>query len=265
MLQGQRILITGGSSGLGLALAKRLATGNRLALVARNRQKLDEAVAAIMAETPGARVTAHAIDVASPDSHAALQRAATELGGVDLLINSAGILREGYFSALADTDFRDIMDINFFGTVNAIRALLPLLQQSRGRILNIASIAGLTGVFGYTAYCSSKFALIGFSEALHFELAPQGIRVQVACPPEFDSPMVDALDLARTPENRAHAQTIPKLSLEQTAAGVLDGLNSDRLLIIPGTASRLLAFGLRHFPALSRWIGRQRIRAATGG
>ncbi|MDF1779811.1 MAG: SDR family NAD(P)-dependent oxidoreductase [Alcanivoracaceae bacterium] len=264
MIRDKKILITGGSSGLGLALAKRLAANhNQLALVARDAKKLQQAEDAIRAEIPGAKVKGYSIDVSDPASADALNAAAVEMGGLDMLINSAGILREGYFQALSDKDFRDTLEINFFGTVNTIRALLPQLKQQRGRIVNIASIAGLTGVFGYAAYCSSKFALIGLTESLNFELKPQGVQVQVACPPEFDSPMVDALDKSRTPENRAHTLTIPKLTIEQCVDGVLKGMNSNRLIIIPGAQSKFLAFGIRHFPSISRLIGANKIRAAS--
>ncbi|MBQ0779457.1 MAG: SDR family NAD(P)-dependent oxidoreductase [Thalassolituus oleivorans] len=168
MIKGKRILITGGSSGLGLAMAQALAANNQIAIVARNQQKLDEAVATITKVAPGASVKGYSIDVSGPTSQQALSAVADDMGGLDMLINSAGILREGYFSELSDADFRDTMEINFFGTVNAIRAVLPHLKASKGRILNIASIAGITGVFGYASYCSAKYALMGLSETLRF-------------------------------------------------------------------------------------------------
>ncbi len=263
MLRGKKIMITGGSSGLGLALAKRLAADNEIALVARDSAKLQHAADALKREVPGARVEVYSVDVGSADAATDLMAAVTRMGGLDVLINSAGILREGYFEAISERDFQDTMQINFFGTVNAIRAVLPSIKQSRGRIVNIASIAGLTGVFGYSAYCSSKFALMGLSESLQFELEPHGVRVQVACPPEFASPMVDALDQNRTPENRAHATTIPRLSIDQCADSVLEGIVKNQAFIIPGAESKIMAFGIRHFPALSRWIGHRKIRAVS--
>lgn len=261
MLRDKRIMITGGSSGLGLALAKRLAADNQIALVARDNEKLQQAADALRREVPGARVDVYSIDVGSAEAAKDLTAAVTRMGGLDVLINSAGILREGYFEAISERDFHDTMQINFFGTVNAIRSVLPFIRQSRGRIVNIASIAGLTGVFGYSAYCSSKFALMGLSESLQFELEPYGVHVQVACPPEFESPMVDALDQHRTPENRAHATTIPRLTIDQCADSVLAGIVKNQSIIIPGVESRIMAFGIRHFPAVSRWIGNRKIRA----
>ncbi|MFN3713705.1 MAG: SDR family NAD(P)-dependent oxidoreductase [Alcanivoracaceae bacterium] len=176
-LKGKRILITGGSSGLGLALATRLAGHNQVALVARNADKLRQAEDSIRKQVPGAVVKGYAIDVTGPHAAEALSAIATEMNGLDVLINSAGILREGYFDSLELSVFRETMEINLFGTINAIQALLPFLEKSRGRILNVASIAGMTGVFGYAAYCSSKFALVGLTETLRYELGPRGIIV----------------------------------------------------------------------------------------
>lgn len=259
MISNKKILITGGSSGLGLALAERLADSNQLVLVARDPGKLEVAVQSILTKTPGAQVQGCSIDVTDPSASESLRQVVGEIGGLDLLINSAGILREGYFEELSEKDFHDTLQINFFGTVNTIRALLPEIKHSRGQIVNIASIAGLTGVFGYSAYCSSKHALMGFTESLQFELAASGVQVQIVCPPEFDSPMVDALDQNRTPENKAHAQTIPKLTVDHCADEILKGMNSKRYKIIPGAQSKLVAFGIQHFPGLSRWVGAKKI------
>lgn len=262
------IVITGGSSGLGLALARAcVLRGDRVALLARDAAKLDSAAAELKVLRPGARVTVAATDV---QSEAGLSRAfeaiAGEFGGIDVLVNSAGILREGYFETLPVRAHREVMDINYFGVLNAVRAALPHLKRSQQpRIVNIASIAGLTGVFGYSAYCAAKHALVGLSEVLRYELAPQGIVVQLVCPPEFDSPMVDELDRTRTPENREHTLTIPKVAVEVIVAEVLRALDHRQFLTVPGRLARLTSLGLRHFPALSRFIGDTRVRKAYVG
>lgn len=267
MADPRKVLITGGSSGLGLALAlPLLRRGDHVTLVARDPVKLAAAVAGLQQKVSGARVAALSLDVSGPDVDAGIARAVQAMGGLDLLINSAGILREGYVETLAEEDYRQTLDINFFGALRTIRAALPFLKASgRGHIVNVASVAALTGVFGYTAYCSSKYALLGFSEALRAELAPQGITVQVACPPEFDSPMVEALDQTRTPENQAHTLTIPKLGVATVVDAILAGLDNGPFLIIPGAQTRLMAFGIRCFPGISRRIADRRIRAAYRG
>jgi 3-dehydrosphinganine reductase len=265
--EGLRIVVTGGSSGLGLALAEAFVRrGASVALVARDAGRLDEAARAASAVRPGAVVRGYSLDVTRSDGlGAGFDRIAEDLGGIDLLVSSAGILIEGYFQCLRDQDFRAVMDVNFFGAVNAARAALPHLERSRGRILNVASMAALTGVFGYAAYCASKHALLGVSDVMRVELAPRGVRVQVACPGEFQSPMVEALDRTRTPENREHTLTIPKTTVDVVVKDVLRGLDSGRFVIIPGFLTRLVAFGIRHFPALSRWVGDLRVRAVYVG
>ncbi|HVU04950.1 MAG TPA: SDR family NAD(P)-dependent oxidoreductase [Polyangiaceae bacterium] len=266
MQDDRKIVITGGSSGLGLALAEALfSRGARLALVARDEAKLLAAREKLLAARPDGVVFVHSLDVGSGDLAPAFDQIASELGGIDVLVNSAGVLREGYFDDSTDDDFRALMDVNCFGTLRAIRAALPHLERSRGRILNVASVAALTGVFGYTAYCASKHALLGVSDALRVELAPRGILVQVACPGEFDSPMVEALDRTRTPENRAHTLALPRTDMAEIVRDLIRAMEGDRFLTVPGRRARLFAFGLRHFPGIGRRVGDRKVREAYVG
>jgi len=264
MFRDQIIVITGGSSGLGLELARRLAAeGTNLTLIARDRKKLEQAAQELRTCHGGAQVSVESVDVCDEAAtEACMQRIANAHGRIDMLINSAGILREGYFEKLALKDFRDVMEVNYFGLLIATRAAMPHLRASRGRLVNIASMAGLTGAFGYTPYCASKHALVGLSEALRYELEPLGIRLHLVCPGEFDSPMVDELERYRTPENRAHVQTIPKATLATVADETLAGIRADRFLIVPGMATRFVAFANRHFPALVRALGDRTIKRA---
>lgn len=264
----RKVVITGGSSGLGLALAQALVQrGDAVAIIARDPRKLERAATMIRAAATGARVITRAVDVTSAgELGVTFDAIAAELGGIDVLVNSAGILREGYFETLPESVHREIMEINYFGTLHAVRAALPHLKRSpQGRIVNVSSISGLSGVFGYSAYCASKYALIGLSETLRYELAPQGVRVQVVCPGEFDSPMVDALDQDRTPENREHTLTIPKVGVDVVVNATVDGMDGTDFMIVPGAQARLAVFGLRHFPGISRRVGDGRIRAVYVG
>jgi 3-dehydrosphinganine reductase len=264
----RKVVITGGSSGLGLSLARALAArGDSVALVARDAAKLEKAAEDIGRGLSGGTVVTLATDVQNEDAlRSGLDMLADKLGGIDVLVNSAGILKEGYFETLPSSTHRDVMAVNYLGTVNAIRAALPHLKKSgRGRIVNVASVAGLTGVFGYSAYCASKYALVGLSEALRFEFAPQGITVQVICPGEFDSPMVDELDRYRTPENREHTLAIPKVSVDVIVEAVVRGLAGTDFLIVPGKVAKLSVLGLRHLPAVSRRVGDARVRKVYVG
>ncbi|MGB2079570.1 MAG: SDR family NAD(P)-dependent oxidoreductase [Vibrio sp.] len=257
MFKAKTTLITGGSSGLGLALAKSLAKRQAdLILVARDKTKLEAAKAEILTETPNAQVAIYSLDVTKADQIEAqlADILSSHQSQLDILINCAGILREGYFETLASKDFEDVMQVNYFGLLNITRAALPYLKQSKGRLVNIGSIAGLTGVFGYTPYCSAKHALIGLTDSLRYELKPQGIKVHMVCPGEFDSPMVDAFDASRTPENRAHTLSIPKSSVEFIVSETIKGLEKDKYQIIPGKTARFFARLMRWFPSLSRSI-----------
>ena len=258
MFKNRLIIITGGSSGLGKALAHRLLKkGASIALIARDGQKLS-AVKAELAKASGAsqKIGAYSCDVSD---FAAVEKTMTaivnELGLPYMLINSAGVLYEGYFEKMPLSVFRRLMDINYFGTLHCIRAVLPFFKKSgKGRIVNISSLAGLIGTFGYSAYCSSKFAVNGLTEALRVELKPQKIRFHLVCPGEFESPMVDELNSYRSEENRLMTQTVPVLDLDTVADETIRGIEKGRYLIVPGRIPRLLEFCNRTLPRLGRSI-----------
>ena len=263
----RRTVITGGSSGLGLALALALAEeGDELVLIARNLAKLEAAAAEIRAAVTGTRVSYYSVDVS--DSQAlqdTFEDIIEQIGGIDLLINSAGILREARFEDTTEATFRETFDINLFGVINCCRAALPSLKENSGTIVNIASMASHAGVYGYSAYCASKHALKGFTESLYFELKPQGVRIQLICPPEFDSPMVDALDEDRSPENMAHTQMIPKEPIEVIVRDTMKAIRTGQYHTVTGFNARLTGFAIQHFPSLSRKLGERMIRKGSRG
>ncbi|MDI6742512.1 MAG: SDR family oxidoreductase [Smithella sp.] len=254
MFKGKKIVITGGSSGLGLALAKELATkGAVVVLIARGKEKLENAKAEITAK--GGRAYAFSSDVSSIEAITeTFNNIASEVGPPDILINSAGILREGYFDRISVDTFREVIETNYFGVLNSIKAALPFIIKSKGRIVNIASVAGLMGVFGYTTYCSSKFALVGLTEALRYEMKPLGVKVHLVCPSEFASPMTEHLNDTRTPENKAHTLTIPEYDLDTMVRDTIKGIEKGKFMIVPGILCRLTVLGARHFSEISRFV-----------
>jgi len=164
-LSGQIAVITGGSSGIGLALARLMAAqGARVALVARRRELLEDARTTL----PGEGHHIYPCDVAEMDAVADMaERVLTEMGTPDWVINSAGITRPGYFWELPVEVFHDLMRVNYLGTVHVCKAFVPpMMQTHRGHIVNISSVAGFLGVFGYSAYSPSKFAVWGFSDCV---------------------------------------------------------------------------------------------------
>lgn len=252
------IVITGGSSGLGKAMAQRFVKrGANLALIARDKSKLvriKDELSAIC--TANQKVEIFPCDVSDyTATEKTINTIDDTFGLPDILINCAGIIREGYFEKLPLSTFREIMDINYFGVLNCTKAMIPFFKQKgRGRIVNISSLGGKAGVFGYTAYCSSKFAVVGLTDTLRAEFKPLNIKFHLVCPGEFESPMVDELNTYRTTENRVLAHTIPVLSIDVVADEVIRGIQKDRYLIIPGFIAKFLEMTSRWSPSIGRII-----------
>jgi 3-dehydrosphinganine reductase len=264
MFEDKVIVITGGSSGLGKALAQRLVTrGAHLALIARNEKKLSQAQKELSSLCKaGKKIEVFSCDVSNYDCVEQTFRGIAETIGVpDILINNAGILKEGRFENLSLSTFRETMNIDFFGVLHCTRAVLPMfMKRGSGRIVNISSLGGRMASYGYSAYCSSKFALVGLTDTLRAEMKPHSIKVHLVCPGEFDSPMVEELNTYRTDENKAVTQTVPVLPLDVVTDEVIRGISKERYLIIPGWMSRILDFGYRLSPRISRFIVDYRIK-----
>ncbi|MBC2716014.1 MAG: SDR family oxidoreductase [Desulfobacteraceae bacterium] len=258
MFDGKKIIITGGSSGVGKSLSQRLIKkGARLALVARDEKKLSAVKKELLnLGLEGQTIEVYPCDVA--DSKAVektFKYISKQMEAPDILINSAGILREGYFENQSIETFREVMDINFFGTLHCIQSALPYFKSNGGgRIVNISSVAGLMGVFGYSAYCASKHALTGLTGSLRAELKHQNIAVHIVYPPEFDSPMVDEINSYRTEENKIMAQAIPILTADKVADEIIKGIEKNRFEIIPGIATRIVTRFEKLLPFMGRAV-----------
>lgn len=182
-VRGKTAVVTGAASGIGAALADALAArGCHLALVDIDRDGLLEVGAAARAR--GVTVSTHVLDMGDPAAVAAFPAALTaEHPTVDVLINNAGVALGGHFEEVTAANFEWLMNINFYGVVNMTRALLPLLRRRPdAHIANVSSVFGMIAPPGQTAYCASKFAVRGFSEALRHELADTSVGVSVIHP-----------------------------------------------------------------------------------
>ncbi|MFN3648258.1 MAG: SDR family NAD(P)-dependent oxidoreductase [Armatimonadota bacterium] len=182
-LAGKVALVTGGSRGLGLVLARELARqGARLVICARGPEELERAREELASR--GAEVLAVPCDVTEPDQVARMVEAAeVRFGRVDVLINNAGIIEVGPMEVMTRADYEQAMRVHFWGPLNTVTAVLPGMRERReGRIVNISSIGGKISVPHLLPYCASKFALVGFSEGLRAELLKDGIRVTTVCP-----------------------------------------------------------------------------------
>jgi short-subunit dehydrogenase len=198
--QGIRALVTGASSGIGELLARRLAReGAHVALLARRSDRLEEIAREI--RDAGGRALVIACDVADPAQvEAAAARARAELGGVDLLVNNAGYGHHRRFAEWDAGDMARMMRVNYDGALFASKALLPdMLARRRGWIVFVTSVAGHISVPDESAYCASKFALLGLARALSLEVEGQGVHVLAVCPGAIRTPFFDAEALARMP------------------------------------------------------------------
>jgi NAD(P)-dependent dehydrogenase (short-subunit alcohol dehydrogenase family) len=269
-LRGRAVLVTGGSRGLGLLIARELvAQGARVAVAARDAETLDRARRDLMER--GGLVAAISCDVTDPSSVERLVRATTDrLGPIDALVNCAGTITVGPVREMRLEDFHRAMDTNFWGALHSILAVLPAMRaRGMGRIVNVTSIGGRVSVPHLLPYSASKFALVGLSEGLRAELAGDGIQVTTVCPGlmRTGSPrhawfkgqhraeyawfsVADALPLVSMDADRAARQVVDALrhgdpdrtlSLPAKAAGAMHGL-------LPGTTGGLLAVVSRLLP-----------------
>jgi 3-dehydrosphinganine reductase len=265
--QGRRALITGGSSGIGAAIAGELVRrGAHVFLLARHAERLEKTAAALRAAAKDAdrKIDYAAADVAVAEQVAAAVDACEQrLGPVDLLINSAGITQPGYLEDMPLEAFRAQIETNYMGTVHAVKALLPRLISRRGGwIVNLSSAAGLKGIFGYAAYCASKFAIVGFSEALRSELLRHQIGVTLACPPDTRTPMLEAESKLRPHETAYLAAQGKILEPEQVANAVLRGVERRKFLVVPGFDGKFLRFANGVAPGAIDWMFDGMVRKA---
>lgn len=242
--QNKKVLITGGSSGIGLALARQLACQDASVFVlARKPEILQRALETmescrVSSDQKFGTIQSDVTSIA--DLEAALAPFTDPAAAPDVLINAAGVAYPGEFVELESSIFHWMMDVNYFGTVNTIKLLLPqMLQRRSGQIINFSSIAGFLGVYGYTAYGASKYAVRGFSDALRAELKPRGITVSVVFPPDTDTPQLAYEDQFKPAITRQLSSSAHVMSADQVAAVTLQQAAKAKYIITPGMESTL--------------------------
>ena len=194
-LQGRIALVTGASQGIGRACALELArAGATVALAARNQARLEEVAAEIAAA--GGQAAPFALDVASEESIKAGAKAVLDrFGKVEILVNNAGITRDGLMLRMKRADWDDVLGTNLTGAFLLTQALLsPMLKNRWGRIVNISSVVGRTGQAGQVNYAASKAGLIGITRSMAREFASRGITVNAVAPGYIETPMTAVLD-----------------------------------------------------------------------
>jgi 3-oxoacyl-[acyl-carrier protein] reductase len=199
-LAGQVAFVTGGATGIGLAVSEVLAArGATVAIFNRNQEKAQAAVERIGAA--GGQARAFAADVSqAPSVDAAFTAALEALGRVDVLVNNSGITRDGLFVRMSDEQWREVLETNLGGTFRCCRAVARVMMKARyGRIVNVSSVVGLMGNAGQANYSASKAGILGLTKSLARELAARGVTVNAVCPGFIETDMTGALpDAART-------------------------------------------------------------------
>lgn len=241
---GKLILITGGSSGIGQALARQFVDlGANVYIIAR---KLENLTATIL-ELKNRRKSSNQIvglisaDVADEDQICRfMEKFIKKIGLPDILINSAGIVVPGTVTDLDLNVFHSIMNVNFFGTVNVTKALLPyFIDRGSGHIVNISSFVGFFASYGYSAYASSKFAVRGFSDVIRAELKPYGIDVSVVFPADTDTPQLAGERKLQDEMMRQINSAAGMMSAEKVAEKIIKGIARKRYAITPGFEATL--------------------------
>lgn len=258
MMNFRNILITGGSSGIGLDLAKAyVKQGANVMLLARNQSRLEDAVAACKALCLSAdqKVMAFSVDVSDSEAfNHSVNDIKDQIGTLDLIILSAGIVQSVKFMEQSEQDFNDIMYTNVAGSRIVAKAFLPdMITQGKGQVCFVSSLGGLIATYGYSAYSASKFAVIGMAGALRQELYSSGIGVSVLCPPEVDTPMVAKEASHILPETRFVKDIGGLLNTATVTKAAIKGINKNKFIIVPGfkgKASYLLA---RYIPNIFGW------------
>jgi 3-dehydrosphinganine reductase len=254
----KKVVITGGSSGIGLAVAKKLAiSGADLCIIARHIPRLETARQTIKQLcNQDQQVIGMPVDITKPTHIRKCAEKVMEMWDhIDLLINNAGISHPGYLHKLPDHVWYRLIDNNYLGTVHTTLAFLPFfMKQKFGHIANIASVLGFMGIFGYSAYTASKFAVVGFSECLRQDLIPYNIAISVFYPPDTDTPLLHQENKIKPEETRILSGNIKTLPADKAAIALLKGIQRKQYTIIPGFLTNLTYFLNRHMPGVLRSV-----------
>jgi 3-dehydrosphinganine reductase len=231
-LAGSRVLIAGGSQGIGAAFAaEAVASGARVALLARREPELRATAERLGADW-------RAVDVTDAAATAAAIADLERDGGFDIVLTTAGGALPGRFLEVPIEEFRAQMETNYLGAVHVARAALPgMVARGQGHLVFTSSTAGLIGVVGYTGYAPTKFAIRGLADSLRYEVEPSGVRVSVLFPPDTETPGLDRENLRKPVETAAVSGAITPVAAKKVADALVRGLerNRDAIAIDPLT------------------------------
>jgi 3-dehydrosphinganine reductase len=252
IIKDSHAIITGGSSGIGLALAKELALkGAHVTIIARDQKKLGEAKEVIenylesnnVFTSKLSKILTYSADVTDYQAlSAAISDAINKVGRVDILICSAGDTRPERFDDMDPKYFDHIMKVNYLGSVNATKCVIPHMKnRNSGRIVYVSSILGLFGYPSYAVYSASKFALRGLAESLQLEYCPWNIHFSISVPPNVNTPMFEKEEKYKPPETKALEGTHDVVQPEHIASSIIDTFSNYRFVVPYGTDAFLVS------------------------
>ncbi len=252
-LKDKTVVITGASSGIGKALAEEMAKrGANVVLAARQYVTLCE-ITAELEKTYGIKALAIQADVSKEeDCEALIKQTILTFGKLDVLINNAGLSMRALFKDLDLAVLKNLMDVNFWGTVYCTKYALPEILKTTGSIIGVSSIAGYRGLPGRTGYSSSKFAMNGFMESLRTELLKTGVHVMVACP-GFTTSNIRVAALSQ--DGTAHGETSMEegkmMTAEEVAQRICDGIEQKKRTLVMTRQGKLAVWVNKLFPAFA--------------
>ena len=255
-LHNKTVIITGASSGIGLACAEAFARqGASLVLGARRYVDLC-AISQSLEVRYGIRAVAVQCDVANEmDCRALVQQAATTFGGVDVLVNNAGVSMRALFADLDLSVLRRLMDVNFWGTVYCTKYAIGELLRSKGSVVAVSSIAGYRGLPGRTGYSASKFAIHGFMESLRVENLKTGLHVMLVCPGFTASNIRQtALDAAGSAHGETSMDEDKMMTAEEVAGRIVQGVLRRKRTLVMTRQGKLAVLMNKLLPA---WVDKQ--------
>ena len=244
-LSGKLVLISGGSSGIGLALAKKMAeNGASLIICARRENQLATAKEEISQIFIKGQQFIETISVDMRDHEAvnnALSPILDRIGVPDIVVHSAGVVYPAVFEKITNEQFHWMMDTNYFGAINLFQEIIPRMKERKsGHIVAMGSAASFIGIWGYSAYSGSKYAIRGLCDVLRSELKPYHIPVSIVFPPDTDTPQLAYENQFKPKITHEVSGTIKPLSPDFVAAKILKGIHQKKSVIMPDTGTKLL-------------------------
>jgi NAD(P)-dependent dehydrogenase (short-subunit alcohol dehydrogenase family) len=246
----QNAIISGGASGIGLAMAKALAAdGSNIVVLDLKAPKTVIAQISAERKSDTQKVMPFEVDISdAPGVRNAVAKAVEELGMPDFALNCAGVQYAGNFAQIPDDKFAMVINVNLLGSRNFAFAVLPYMQ-SGCQLGLLASMGGMVTLYGYSAYSASKFGVVGLGEVLRSEYKPLGIGISIICPPEIPTPMVEEEKKNQHPVAAKLKETSGVVTLEELVPYTLDQtIKKKRGLVIPGKEARLTYHATRLIP-----------------